>query len=561
MRPSGRGVLAVAAAITGLAAAGPAAAIDVSLRSPFLPPLDGSGSSGALSLAAEGRELIVAVQRDTRAVTILQRHRARRLGETTWLVDGKQSSTVVARLRAIGALRYAHGNDRLRPSSLRSLLGDPFDPAPWWLPEIRANRVQAPAAGFPLTVVDDGIDTSHPEFAGRRITFLNENVIEAPDDFHGTMVSSVAAAPPNGVGMVGLYPLVNLRSADVGSGRCADVLAAFEAALAAGPSVINMSWGFSPPSCLALYEQILRAFAAGSLPVAATGNLRLHWSPPSVPGMWPHVLTVGSTDAEGKVSEFSNEGLGIDLAAPGEEIVGATPTFFDPSGYAELEGTSFSSALVSAAAAWVQTRRPMHVTQLAEVLRAGARDLGPPGWDKDTGFGILDLRATLSRRAPRADPQEPNDDVNQVTTGPIVKAAAPALTGPGRGRASLRARLDRSDDPVDVYRVYVAPRRTVRLHVTPTSNVDLEVFRPNAQTCYYENRRRALGRGLIGGSYLRGRAAEAFALENRSQRGEYVFACIYKPRDHLTTASYTLSISTTRQPIGANGVLPRKGVS
>ena len=97
--------------------------------------------------------------------------------------------------------------------------------------------------------------------------------------------------------------------------------------------------------------------------------------------------------------------------------------------------------------------------------------------------------------------------------------------------------------------------------MTPTSNVDLEVFRPNAQTCYYENRRRALGRGLIGGSYLRGRAAEAFALENRSQRGEYVFACIYKPRDHLTTASYTLSISTTRQPIGANGVLPRKGVS
>ena len=88
MPPFRRGVLAVAAAATVLAAAGPAAAIDMSLRSPFLPPVNGSGSSGALSLAAQGRELIVAIQRDTRAVTILQRHGARRLGETIWLVDG-----------------------------------------------------------------------------------------------------------------------------------------------------------------------------------------------------------------------------------------------------------------------------------------------------------------------------------------------------------------------------------------------------------------------------------------------------------------------------------------
>jgi len=561
MPPFPRGALAVAAAISALAVAGPAEAIDMSLRPPFLPPVDGSGAAEALAHGGQGRDSIVAVEPGARAVATLERSHARRLGDTIWLVDADHSAAVIRRLSADGALRYAHGNDELRPSGLRSLLGDPLDPAPWWLPQIHANRVVAPSAGFPLTIVDDGIDTSHPEFAGRAITFLNQNAVVAADDFHGTMVSSVASAPANGVGMVGLYPLANLRSADVGTGRCADVLAAFEAVVAAGPSIINMSWGFSPPSCLALYEQILRAFAAGSLPVAATGNLRLHWSPPGVPGMWPHVLTVGSTDAEGNVSEFSNEGLGIDLGAPGEEIVGATPTFFDPSGYSELEGTSFSSALVSAAAAWVQTRRPMHVTQLAELLRVTARDTGRPGWDKDTGFGILDLGAALSRRAPRADPQEPNDDVNQVKAGAILKAVAPPLTHPGRGHASLRARLDRSEDPVDVYRVFVPPRRMIRLHVTPTSNVDLEVFRPNAQTCYYENRRRALAQGLIGGSYLHGRAAETFALENRTHRGEYVFACVYKPRDRVTTASYKLSVATARQPIGENGVLPRKGVS
>ena len=114
----------------------------------------------------------------------------------------------------------------------------------------------------------------------------------------------------------------------------------------------------------------------------------------------------------------------------------ATPLFFDQSGYAELEGTSFSAAIVSAAGSWVATRRRMHVTQLFELLRSTARDVGQPGWDKDTGHGILNLPAALGRPLPRVDPLEPNDDVNQVTTGRLFKGAAQALTFPGREHAS-----------------------------------------------------------------------------------------------------------------------------
>lgn len=551
-------VMALAAAFGALAAAGPASAIDMSLRSPFLPPVEGSGQAEAMTLAERGRELVVAVKRDRRAVAVLRANHARRLGDRIWLVPGERSAAVVARLQAFRALRYAHPNDAVRPDGLRSLFGDPFDPAPWWIPAIGADRLTAPRAGFPLTVIDDGIDATHPEFAARTVTYLNQNETLPPDDFHGTMMSSVAAAPANGVGIVGLYPLANLRSADVGTGRCAEVLAAFEAAMTAGPSVINMSWGFSPPSCLALHELIVRALAAGSLSVAAAGNLRLHFSPPGVPAIWSHVLTVGSTGPSGEVSFFSNEGQGIDLAAPGESMVAATPTFFDPSGYEELEGTSFSAALVSAAAAWVATRRPMQVTQLAELLRSTARDVGRPGWDKDSGFGLLNLPAALSRRLPRVDPLEPNDDLNEVKAGGVFKGAAPALTRPGRPRASLQARLDRAEDPVDVYRVFVPARRGVRIRLVPTSNVDLEIFRSSAQTCYYENRRRSLHTGLVGGSYAHGRAADNFLLENRRARGEYVFACVYKPRDEVTTASYSLSITTTKQPIGDKGVLTAK---
>jgi subtilisin family serine protease len=553
-----RGLLAAMAATGALVAAAPASAIELSSRPSSLPPVDGSSQAEAFALASTGQELIVAVRRGDRAVPILRRHGARRLGEQLWLVAGSQSAAVVDRLYAVGALRYAHPNGRWERSGLFAAQGDPADPAPWWLPQIGADRVAAPGAGFPITVVDDGIDMTHPEFARRPIRFVNVNDLHPEADFHGTMVASVAAAPQNGTGIVGLYPLANLRSSDLGSGSCAEVLEAVEAVIAAGPSVINMSWGFNPPRCLALHDQLIRAFAAGSLSVSATGNMRLHLSPDGVPAIWPHVLTAGSTNPRETVSYFSSEGQGIDLAAPGESMVVATPPFFDNSGYVDVEGTSFSAALVSAAAAWVSTRRQLHVTQLSELLRSTARDVGPPGWDEDTGFGILSVPAALTRPLPSVDPLEPNDDVNQVKAGGLFKDAAPALTRPGRARASVRARLDATEDPVDVYRVYVAGRRAVRLRVVPTANVDVELFRGSAKSCYYRNRVQALRGALLGGRYSRGKAAETIAVRNRRSGGMYVFACVYKPRDIDARASYSLSVTTTSNQSAKTASHPRE---
>jgi hypothetical protein len=569
-----RGAFAAAAAMGALVAASPASAIDLSLRPASLPPVDGTARAEAFAVAAQKQELIVAIERDGRAVDVLRRHGARRLGELHWLVPAARAAVAVDRLDELGVLRYAHPNTRLRPAGRLAAQGDPADPEPWWLPQIGGDRVAAPGPGFPLTIVDDGIDTQHPEFAGRTIRYVNGNEMSPDEDFHGTMVGSVAAAPANGNGIVGLYPLVNLRSADTRLGTCADVLAAIEATIAAGPSVINMSWGFSPPRCLALHDQLIRAMAIGSLSVSATGNMRLHFSPSSVPAIWPHVLTAGSTNRRELVSYFSSEGQGIDLAAPGESMIVATPEFFDPTGYVEVEGTSFSAALVSAAAAWVATRRQMNVTQLAELLRASARDRGPRGWDRDTGFGILDLPAALSRPLPSVDPLEPNDDVNQVKAGGLFKQPAAGVTRPGRLRATLRGRLDRTEDPVDVYRVFVPARHAVRFRLTPSSNVDLELFQPSAGSCYYRNRPQALRGPLIGGSYGRGPATDHLAHANRLD-GRYLYACVYKPRDVDHRASYTLAITTmplrrtprrgagasAGQPIGRNGVSPPRGVS
>lgn len=538
-----RGFVAVAAAMGGLIAASPASAIDESQRPAFLPPVEGSAAIDAFDLAAERQTLIVAVTRDPRAAAILRSHRADRLSDGFWLVDGDETRAAVRRLDRLGALRYAHPNARLTKSAVAATRGDPEDPEPWWLPQIRADLVTPPGPGFPLTIIDDGIDTSHPEFVTRPVRFLNESVIVHFEDYHGTMMGSVAAAQLNGVGVVGLYPEADLRLADTGAGDCADVMAAVDRVIAAGPSVVNMSWGFSPPQCFALQDQLVRAFAAGILPVAAVGNMRLYLNRPSVPAIWPHVLTVGATGPREGVSVFSNRGQGIDLVAPGESMIAATPTFFEPSGYWELEGTSFSASIVSAAGAWVATRRRMHVTQLSELLRSTARDLGSPGWDEYAGSGLLDLPAALTKPLPAVDPFEPNDDVNQVAAGKLFKDAAPPLTRPGKENASLEARIDRREDPVDVYRVHVPSGRSVTLRVVPNSNVNLEVFRPTAQSCYYKTRRHALRSTLIGGSYRPGEATERFVVP-ASKAARYVYACVFKPRDTVLAASYSLTVAT-----------------
>ena len=171
---------------------------------------------------------------------------------------------------------------------------------------------------------------------------------------------------------------------------------------------------------------------------------------------------------------FSSVSPAMDLAAPGQDIYAAIPKLFNPSGYQPVDGTSFSAPLVSGATAAIWTQRPtLTNTQLFEVMRRSARDVGKRGWDPDTGYGILDLPAALVRRAPSTDLQEPNEDIYLVKPNGLTKAGHAPLTKQNRLQASIVAQLERQEDPEDVYRIVVPakPRsRTARpLRMIPRS--------------------------------------------------------------------------------------------
>lgn len=358
------------------------------------------------------------------------------------------------------------------PAAVAGGAADPLAPQEWWLADIGADRATPPGPGVPVIVVDSGVDPNHPEFAGRpNTTFLNGQTVDGPGEYHGTAVASLIAAPANGVGIVGVYPQASLvvddASADATSGinrnaASAGILAAAQHC----PAVINLSFSSVEADPL-LHDAVLTAARNGCLVVASAGNNGNNGSPAEFPGAWPHVFTVGSTDQLDHPSLFSTASPGLDVSAPGNAITAAVPASQDPSGYESgLSGTSSSTALVSAAAAWVWTLRPtLSAAQVAAVLRRGARDVAPAGFDNATGWGIVDIPRSLAAPAPGVDPSEPNDDVDEVEPSKLFALGQQPLTTSSRPSGRIAASLDTAEDPRDLYRVWVPARKTVRAKV------------------------------------------------------------------------------------------------
>ncbi len=484
--------------------------------------------------------------------TIIQLERGSLAAEGGTLVSGPQNIWVLPTRAAQRALPSLLARGLVRavepdlPIELSRASAEPLIGLEYWRTLVGADAATPPGPGKAVTVVDTGLDVNHEEFAGRPNTILlgPQNLIDSDEDFHGTAVSSVVAAPENGLGLLGVYPQAVLRSVDVGGLNVANVIDALTEAMRAGPSVINMSFGV--PFTRLLEDTLLTAFRTGSILVASSGNERQEGTAAGPPGSLAHVLTVAATDRRNRPAEFSTPSLGVDLAAPGVEIPGAIPRFFDSSGYdMSMSGTSFSAPIVVGATAWVWTARPrLDNTQIFELMRATATDVAPEGFDRDTGFGVLSIPNALTSQTPAKDPSEPNEDIRHVRAGGLFRAAVAPITAPNRPRTTFRARLDVTEDPEDVYRVFVPAGRTVRITATPDTDVDVDVWKASASTVFLRGAART--RNLLATSGRDGQAAERVSVRNRTKKGFYAYLDVYLPREGPLDARYALTVSTVR---------------
>ncbi len=449
-------------------------------------------------------------------------------------------ASAVSGLRHANLVRLAERDRRLSPARAATD-PDPLLQNEWWLADVGATGVTPPGPGVPVIVIDTGLDFSHPEFAGRPETAaLNpQSVVDSLEDFHGTAVASVIAAPANGVGMVGIYPEAALRAYDADlSGRLTEgeVIRGIETAADQGRAVVNLSFGGTGLDPV-LRDVVFSAFRRGALVVAASGNSGSEGNLLSFPANLAHVLTVAATDSADRPAAFSSSSEGVDLAAPGVGITTAVPLSYDSTGYKLLDGTSFSAPIVSGAAAWVWTARgDLDNTQLFDLLRFSARDVWTPGFDPKTGFGILDVANALAREAPIRDAQEPNDDVRLVNPGGLFPLGTPPLTSRIKAKASLRATLDVTEDPVDVYRVWVPAARTVTVNARSVHGIRIRVWKPATQSV-----------AETGAAVKRDLAASGtrpVSVFNASKRGAYYYADVRLARG-IGNVVYNLSVGTS----------------
>lgn len=339
---------------------------------------------------------------------------------------------------------------------------------------ITAWQAGRTGAGQAIAIIDTGIDTGSPEFAGRILAASRDvttggRTIQAEDD-HGTNVALVAAAARNNSGIMGIAFDANLLvlRADTpgtctGSGtgtsepECsfsdASIARGVDAAVAARARVVNISLGGEGAISPTLAEAVRRAAAAGVVIVVAAGN----GGDGSEAGVDPNqpsrtaatlrqaggtnVLIVGSVDEGNQLSRFSqragNEAAWY-LTARGERICcvyenGQIFVGRDAGGAYNLlfSGTSFAAPQVSGAVALLAQAFPnLTAAQIVRLLLDSARDAGAAGVDPVFGAGVLDIAAALA----------PRGALTLAGGTAVVRPGASALNGsPAMGDAPATA--------------------------------------------------------------------------------------------------------------------------
>ena len=458
-------------------------------------PIELPGDVAASSVRADPDTWIVGAKPGRAAAQLARHYRAHSLGLGGYVLSKSRARNFADALRSRHLLAYAQAN--VYRKQAQAVPDDPLSGAPNdWRKKVVDPAIAPPPVSDQspmIALVDAAADVAHPEWTGDR--FFSTLPGHTVTNSHGTATASVAVAPLNGIGILGVWPsarAVNVPLDTVpntdGEITCAASGDGIEEAVKTGAAVINMSYG-SANRCIPEWIQIYFAVAKGVIPVAAAGNEFESGNPLEFPASLPHVVTVAATTPDDKSASFSNANAAVDLSAPGVGILAAVPPALDTDGvqdgYQALNGTSFSAPMVSAAMAWVRAARPeLPVSSVIQAVRLGARDVERPGWDALTGFGVLNIGKSLSltpQQLPPPDPAEPNDNLVWVDGTAFGKKATAIWSG--GSAAALVGSLDKQEDPVDVYRIAVPAHHHAKISAVPRfGDIQLEVFKASAKS-------------------------------------------------------------------------------
>jgi hypothetical protein len=343
---------------------------------------------------------------------------ARHLGFNVYKVTLKPGVSVAQGLAAVTGklgVRYAHPDFKL---ALDAMPNDPeFANGNLWGQHNTGQNGGTPNADFDapeawergtgtrgtiVAVVDDGIDSTHPDLAANMWTnpgevpgngvdddangyvddihgwdFSDNDANANPDagGGHGTHVAgTIGAVGNNGIGVAGANWATRLMAIKIfgSGGGVSAAIEGFNYATMMGAKILNNSWRY--------YGDIIPAFAdamtgvqrKGGIMVASAGNDALNNDtveryPSNFTRLFDNAVAVAALDRNDNLASFSNTGPTlVTLGAPGVEIMSTYP-----GGYRFLDGTSMSTPQVSGALALAWDLFPSATYQeLIQALKA-----------------------------------------------------------------------------------------------------------------------------------------------------------------------------------------------
>ncbi|MBX9400898.1 S8 family peptidase [Lysobacter sp. BMK333-48F3] len=274
--------------------------------------------------------------------------------------------------------------------------------------------------------------------------------------WHGTHVAgTVAASTNNAVGVAGTAfnaSIVPVRVLAKCGGTLADIADAIAwasgGAVAGIPAnanpaeVINMSLG-GGGGCSRVYQDAIdAAVARGTTVVAAAGNYSMDVAD-FQPASCANVIAVASTDSDGNASWFSNFGAGIDIAAPGGDVIStynSGRTVPGAAAYSAMSGTSMAAPHVAGVVALAQSVAavPQTPAQMEALITANATPFAAPQ-DQAVGAGILNAQAVVDAVAPRQGWYLYRNTLVTLSQAGQAQCVTP------RGNATGCRQLDRTD--------------------------------------------------------------------------------------------------------------------
>ncbi len=255
-------------------------------------------------------------------------------------------------------------------------------------------------AGVLVGIVDDGVSYTHPDLDDNYDTSLDRDGPEGDDDAfptfggalngdnHGTAVAGVVAGENNGIYGVGVAydaTLVGLRIGYTSSDGPEQPAAHFNYAVTAGIDILNNSWGyggffsdtddFNDPFFADLAAGLQNAAdngrdGLGTLVFFSSGNDGDNGQDTNAHNLANsrYIFTIGATNRDGYLTDFSTPGASVLVVAPGEEILttdreeaasGRNNRGYVLGSYTTvIDGTSFSSPAAAGVAALALEANP-----------------------------------------------------------------------------------------------------------------------------------------------------------------------------------------------------------